>query len=113
MPQDFIEFLRLAPLGFLIGAYVTLVGAGGGALLVPALLLLMPGESPATVTSISLAVVFFNALSGDVPWLTTAKVSRSTTIHFPRCAVTSSDLRSRDVSDAALRRIMISVLGPN
>jgi hypothetical protein len=68
MSPDLMEFVRLAPLGFLIGAYGTLVGAGGGALLVPALLLLMPGESPATVTSISLAVVFFNAYSGTVAY---------------------------------------------
>src|SRR5437867_4469158 len=68
MSPELIEFIRLAPLGFLIGAYGTLIGAGGGALLVPALLILMPEESPATVTSISLAVVFFNAYSGTVAY---------------------------------------------
>lgn len=55
----------LAPLGFIIGTCGTLVGAGGGFVLVPLLLLLYPKESPETITSISLAVVFFNTASGS------------------------------------------------
>ena len=47
----------------------TLVGAGGGSVLVPVLLLMMPNESPATLTGISLAVVFFNAYSGTVAYM--------------------------------------------
>lgn len=68
MTPDFAEFARLVPLGIVVGAYGTLVGAGGGAVLVPVLLLLLPNESPATVTSISLAVVFFNAYAGTVAY---------------------------------------------
>jgi len=68
MSADLAQFLRLAPLGFVVGAYGTLVGAGGGALLVPALLLLMPEKSPALLTSMSLAVVFFNAYSGTIAY---------------------------------------------
>lgn len=60
-----MHYLWLIPLGFIIGAYGTLIGAGGGFVLVPALLLLYPEESPEIITSISLAVVFFNALSGS------------------------------------------------
>lgn len=60
-----IQFLWLTPLGFLVGAFGTLIGAGGGFILVPILLLLYPDKSPDTITSISLAVVFFNALSGS------------------------------------------------
>lgn len=59
------QYLWLIPLGFVIGAYGTLIGAGGGFVLVPVLLVLYPGESPEIITSISLAVVFFNALSGS------------------------------------------------
>jgi uncharacterized membrane protein YfcA len=68
------EFALLAPLGFAIGLYGTLVGAGGGSLLVPALLLLFPRESPATVTAISLAVVFFNAYSGTIAYIRMGRV---------------------------------------
>ena len=60
--------LLLVPLGFVVGAYGTLVGAGGGFVLVPALLIIYPGENPSSVTSISLAVVFFNALSGSAAY---------------------------------------------
>lgn len=58
----------LAPLGFLVGAYGTLIGAGGGFVLMPVLLWLYPNDSPATLTSISLAVVFFNAASGSLAY---------------------------------------------
>ncbi len=74
MTPDMIDFLRLAPLGFAIGAYGTLVGAGGGSVLVPVLLLMLPGESPATVTSISLAVVFFNAYSGTIAYMRLGRI---------------------------------------
>jgi hypothetical protein len=60
--------LWLIPLGFFAGGYGTLIGAGGGFILAPSLLLIYPGEAPETVTSISLAVVFFNALSGTLAY---------------------------------------------
>lgn len=58
----------LVPLGFGVGMYGTLVGAGGGFILIPLLLLLYPRENPETITSISLAVVFVNALSGSLAY---------------------------------------------
>jgi uncharacterized membrane protein YfcA len=74
MSAEMAEFARLALLGFAIGVYGTLVGAGGGSLLVPALLLLMPNEAPATVTAISMAVVFFNAYSGTFSYIRMGRV---------------------------------------
>ena len=59
------HYVWLLPLGVLIGAFGTLIGAGGGFILVPILLLLYPKEKTELITSISLAVVFFNALSGS------------------------------------------------
>ena len=61
-------YIFLIPLGVLIATYGTLVGAGGGILIVPALLLLYPTESANTIASISLAVVFFNAVSGTLAY---------------------------------------------
>jgi len=55
-------------MGIIIGAFGTLIGAGGGFVLVPLLLLFYPAENPDTITSISLAVVFFNALSGSLAY---------------------------------------------
>jgi len=62
------QYLWLVPLGFLVGAYGTLIGAGGGFVLMPILLLLYPNEPPDLLAAISLAVVFFNAGSGSVAY---------------------------------------------
>lgn len=56
--------LWMIGLGLVLGAFGTLIGVGGGFILMPVLLLLDPQASPETVTSISLAVVFFNSMSG-------------------------------------------------
>ncbi|MBM2809814.1 MAG: hypothetical protein HW416_573 [Chloroflexi bacterium] len=60
--------LFLLILGFVISLYGTIVGAGGGFLLVPALLLLYPEDSPRTITTISLAAVALNAMSGTLAY---------------------------------------------
>jgi uncharacterized membrane protein YfcA len=65
MTFDTEILLVLIAVGFGVGAYGTLIGAGGGFVLMPLLLLSYPKESPDVLTSISLAVVFFNALSGS------------------------------------------------
>jgi uncharacterized membrane protein YfcA len=59
-----LQYFALISLGFGIGAYGTLIGAGGGFLLMPLLLVIYPYEHQHTLTAISLAVVFFNSLSG-------------------------------------------------
>lgn len=59
------HYFGLIVLGFVVGTYGTLIGAGGGFVLMPVLLLLYPDQSANLLTSISLAVVFFNALSGS------------------------------------------------
>lgn len=59
------QYLGLIALGTVVGCYGTLIGAGGGFVLMPVLLLLYPDQSVDLLTSISLAVVFFNALSGS------------------------------------------------
>ncbi|MBL8849743.1 MAG: sulfite exporter TauE/SafE family protein, partial [Planctomycetaceae bacterium] len=74
MDPALLEFARLAPLGFAVGAYGTLVGAGGGSILVPVLLLMLPDESPATLTAMSLAVVFFNAYSGTIAYMRMGRI---------------------------------------
>jgi uncharacterized membrane protein YfcA len=74
MAPEHYEFAKLVPLGFLVGGYGTLVGAGGGSVLVPLLLVLMPAEEPATITAISLAVVFFNAYAGTIAYLRMGRI---------------------------------------
>ena len=60
--------LLLIPLGMAVGAFGTLVGAGGGFILVPVLLLLYPDEDPKTLTATSLLVVLLNAVSGSIAY---------------------------------------------
>ncbi len=55
-------------IGFVVGTFGTLIGAGGGFILMPILLLIYPEESPQGLTAISLAVVFMNALSGSIAY---------------------------------------------
>ena len=72
--DQYLQLLLLIPLGFLAGGYGALIGAGGGFVLAPALLLLYPAEAPETITSISLAVVFFNALSGTLAYARSKRI---------------------------------------
>lgn len=65
---DFLVWPALVLLGIAVGAYGTLIGAGGGFVLTPVLLLLYPDWAPEIITSISLGVVWFNALSGSAAY---------------------------------------------
>ncbi len=71
-----VTFLLLTLLGCVVGGFGTLIGVGGGFVLVPILLWLNPDSPAETITSISLAVVFFNALSGTIAY------ARKKRIHF-------------------------------
>ncbi len=59
-----LAYLSLISLGFIISAYGTIVGAAGGFLYVPILLMLYPKEHHSILTAIALAVNFFTAFSG-------------------------------------------------
>ncbi|HEY9286540.1 MAG TPA: sulfite exporter TauE/SafE family protein [Candidatus Dormibacteraeota bacterium] len=61
-----LTFVAWVAVGIAVGSYGTLIGAGGGFVLVPILLFVYPSASPAQVTAVSLAVVFVNAASGSL-----------------------------------------------
>ncbi len=61
-------WIGLILLGLGIGICGTLIGAGGGFILMPILLLMYTQDPPETLTAISLAVVFFNAASGSIAY---------------------------------------------
>ena len=69
-----LQFLWLILLGFFAGGYGTIVGAGGGFIIAPSLLLMYPTAAPETSTSISLAVVFVNALSGTLAYARSKRI---------------------------------------
>lgn len=63
----------LIGIGLFVGFIGTLIGAGGGFILVPLLLILFRHLPPETITSISLGIVFLNASSGSLAY---AKMKR-------------------------------------
>jgi uncharacterized membrane protein YfcA len=80
-------YLLLVPLGIAIATYGTLIGAGGGILIVPALLFLYPHESANTIASISLAVIFLNAVSGTLAYGHMQRIDYRAGLLFAGCAV--------------------------
>jgi uncharacterized membrane protein YfcA len=96
--ENFSNFIRLVPLGFLVGGYGTLIGAGGGFVLVPLLLLMIPGESAATVTSMSLAVVFFNAYSGTLAYARMGRIDYFSGLLFALAGIPGTILGTIAVS---------------
>lgn len=80
--MDISSILLLIGLGFLVGTFGTLIGAGGGFVLVPVLLLLYPTLPPEVITSISLAVVFLNAASGSVAYAKLKRIDYKSAIIF-------------------------------
>ena len=84
--------ILLCLLGFAVGAFGTVVGAGGGFILTPVLLLIYPQDSPALITAISLLVVFFNASSGTVAYTRLRRVDFRSGIVFGGATVPGSIL---------------------
>ena len=70
-----LEIIGLILIGFGVGTYASLVGVGGGIALVPVLLLLYQ-QTPQGATGISLAVIFFNAVSASIAY------ARKKRIHY-------------------------------
>lgn len=83
-------WVLLGFIGLFVGAFGTLIGAAGGFILVPILLFLYPGETPATITSITLTVAFFNALSGSIAYGHLKRIDYRSGLLFSVAAVPGS-----------------------
>ena len=106
----------LLALGVVAGTYGTIVGAGGGFVIIPALLLIYPDETPAVVTSISLAVVLFNAASGSAAYARLRRIDYRTGVAFALATVPgavagalATQIVPRRVFDALFGVVLISV----
>src|SRR5262245_27547237 len=100
--------LWLLPLGLLVGAFGTLIGAGGGFILVPILLILYPSEPTEQIASISLAVVFFNAFSGSLAYARMKRIDYRSGIIFSAATIPGAILGA--ISTAYLPRRLFDLL---
>lgn len=78
--MDHLVVLMLV--GLTLGIIGTLIGAGGGFILVPLLLLTQPQLTPDVVTAISTAIVACNALSGSAAYIASGRVDYKAGIVF-------------------------------
>jgi len=103
-------YLAFLALGFGVGAYGTLIGAGGGFVLMPILLLLFPHKGPELLTSISLVVVFLNALSGSGAYALMRRIDYKSGLLFAVATVPGAILGAMNTS-AVPRRLFDAVFG--
>lgn len=80
------EPLALVFVGIVVGFFGTIVGAGGGFLVIPYLLLVC-GMSPQLAIGTSLTMVFLNAVSGTVAFIQQKRVDLETGIKFALATV--------------------------
>jgi len=99
--ETYILFLAL---GFAVGTYGTLIGAGGGFVLMPVLLLLYPNENPEKLTSISLAVVFMNALSGSAAYAPMKRIDYKSGLLFAVATVPGAIVGALNTSHVPRRQ---------
>ena len=80
--MDWLQIGLLTGLGLLVGFIGTMIGAGGGFILVPILLFIYPALKPEIITSISLGVVFLNASSGTIAYARMKRVDYKSAFIF-------------------------------
>lgn len=77
----------LFPVGVAVGTIGTIIGAGGGFVLLPLLLLVYPQQEPEFIAAISLAVVFFNGVSGTVAYTRMRRIDYKSFVPFAIASV--------------------------
>ncbi len=77
-----LPLIGLFALGIGVGVFGTLIGAGGGFILVPILLLLFPNQNPSVLTAASLFVVMMNAGSGTIAYARMKRVDYKSALLF-------------------------------
>ena len=88
-----MEHILLFLLGIFVGAFGTLVGVGGGFIIVP-MLLFVYHASPALAVGTSLCVVAFNSISGSVSYARQRRIDYRTGLIFALSTVPGALLGS-------------------
>ncbi len=109
MESGFI-WIALGFIGLFIGAFGTLIGVAGGFILVPILLFLYPTETPTTITGITLAVAFFNALSGSIAYRHLKLIDFRSGLFFSLCGVPGAIIGAKLI-DFLSREVFQTVFG--
>ena len=78
--------------GFLIGIFGTLIGAGGGFILVPVLILSYPELTAESITAISIVIVAANAISGSIAYARSGRIDFKAGILFALFTIPGSIL---------------------
>ncbi len=114
IPLSIAKYFELIAVGLGAGTFGTLIGAGGGFVLMPILLLLYPHDNPAVIASITLAVVFFSALSGTEAYALMGRVDFKSGLLFSSALIPSTILGTmttshipRNLFDAIIALLMI------
>jgi uncharacterized protein len=84
--------LSLILAGFIIGSFGTLIGAGGGFILVPMLLIFYPELGPEVSTAVSMAVVSVNAIAGTAAYARSGRIDYRAGVVFALFTIPGSIL---------------------
>jgi len=116
--MEFTEIAFLIGIGLAVGCIGTLIGAGGGFILVPVLLFIFPKLPPEAVTSISLGVVFLNASSGSIAYAKMKRIDYRSAVIFALATLPGAVLGAyftstipRHVFDILLGSLLILIAG--
>lgn len=80
--MEWTQILELAAVGLVAGTWGSMIGAGGGFIIVPILLLIDNTISPAVVTAVSLVAVLVNSLSGTLVYARSRRIDYKTGVLF-------------------------------
>src|ERR1700722_4786198 len=78
--------------GFLIGIFGTLIGAGGGFILVPILILSYPELSAETITAISILILAANVISRSIAYARSGRIDYKAGLLFALFTIPGSIL---------------------
>jgi len=114
--HDALVWLGLIVLGVFVGAYGTIIGAGGGFVLAPTLLLLYPSKDPAVITALSLGVVWVNAISGSIAYARQKRIDyfagalfAASTVPSALAGAFATRLFPRDAFEGAFAALLIGI----